>query len=68
MTQEQKAKADLKDLYYELWIRKRNRGEIVWTTKNGQSIPIKDMSDNHLENAIEYLNCKYDMEENLFVS
>lgn len=26
-----------------------------WTTKDGQSIPIKDLTDNHLNNIIDYL-------------
>lgn len=44
-------KAKLKDLYKELWLRRRNSGELVWKSKDG-SIPIKDMTDEHLKNAI----------------
>lgn len=47
-------KARLEDLYKELWLRRRNSGELVWESKNG-SIPIKDMTDEHLKNAIDLL-------------
>ena len=46
--------ATIEDLLKELWLRKRNSGGIVWKTKNGEEIPIKDVSDSHLINAI---NC-----------
>ena len=46
-------KATIKDLELELWLRKRERGEIVWTTKSGAGIPINEMSDTHIENAIK---------------
>lgn len=46
-------KATIKDLELELWLRKRERGEIVWTTKSGAEIPINEMSDTHIENAIK---------------
>ena len=45
--------ADIEDLEQELWLRKRNSGELVWKTKTGDLIPIKDMTDRHLENAIK---------------
>ena len=44
--------ATLEDLKLELWLRKRNAGGLVWITKNGLRIPLKDMTDSHLENAI----------------
>lgn len=46
-------KATIKDLELELWLRKRERGEIVWTTKSGAEIPINEMSDTHIKNAIK---------------
>ena len=45
-------KASLDDLCKELWLRKRNSGELVWETRDHKLIPIKDMKDSHLENAI----------------
>lgn len=48
-------KATLKSLQLELWLRRRNSGELRWTTKDGREIPIKDMTDKHIENAISTL-------------
>lgn len=59
-------KAELEDLYRELWLRKRNRGEIVWITKNGKAIPINEMTDSHLENTINMLERAYEQQENMF--
>lgn len=36
----------------ELWMRERERGEILWRTKNGDTIPINTMSDGHLKNIL----------------
>ena len=45
-------KADIDDLRLELWLRRRNANEIMWTTKSGEKIPISQMTEKHLINAI----------------
>ena len=47
--------ATLEDLKREAWLRCRNAGEIVWRTKEGKEISIKDMTDQHLLNAINHM-------------
>lgn len=44
-------RADLNDLYKELWLRRRNSGELVWKSDSGD-IPIRDMTDELLKNVI----------------
>lgn len=48
-------KATIQDLKLELWLRQRNSGSIIWTTKDGKNIPIKDMDNNHLVNTLKML-------------
>ena len=36
--------ATLKDLELEYWLRKRNNGTLIWKTKSGAYIPLKDMT------------------------
>lgn len=47
--------ATIQDLKLELWLRQRNSGFTIWTTKNGKNISIKDMDNNHLVNTINML-------------
>lgn len=42
-------------LELELFLRKRNSGELTWTTKSGKVIAIKDMTTQHLINTIKVL-------------
>lgn len=56
-----KKKAEYNDLKMELWLRMRDAGELVWVTKEGKEIPIKDMSTEHLINALRCLEWKDDM-------
>lgn len=44
--------ADISDLKLERWLRRRNTGQIAWRTKDGKVIPIKDMTDEHLDRTI----------------
>lgn len=54
--------ATLGDLELELWLRQREKKEIVWVTKQGIQIPINDMTDDHIINAI---NCIIRQDEKL---
>lgn len=54
-------KATVDDLRKELWLRKREK--LVWETKNGQLIPLELMSEEHLENAINYFDKMEEMRE-----
>ena len=45
--------ASIEDIQREIWLRRRNADEITWTTKNGQSMSIREMTMQHLENLHE---------------
>ena len=55
MTQEIR-EATRTDLVKELWLRERNSGALVWVTASGEKIPVKDMTDSHLKNAIRKIS------------
>lgn len=57
--------AQLEDLCFESWLRKRNRGEIVWINEDVEEIPIKEMSDSDLDNTIYYLQHKLDSDKEI---
>lgn len=54
-------KATVEDLRKELWLRKREK--LVWETKDGQLIPLEQMTEKHLENAINYFDRMEEMKE-----
>ena len=54
-------KAAVDELRRELWLRKREK--LVWETKDGHLIPLKLMSEEHLENAINYFDRMEEMRE-----
>ena len=52
------------DALYHLKEELKRRTQYYWTTKDGQTINIQDMSDAHLKNTIKYLEnyeYEYDM-------
>ncbi len=55
--------ADIDDIQLEMWFRKRNKGEIVWITKDKEQIPIKDLSDEHLQNIYNMMLKKEDFDD-----
>ena len=55
--------ADIDDLKLELWLRRRNSGKLVWTTKDNTKIPIKDMFTQHIINAINMLDWQHELED-----
>lgn len=57
--------ATLEDLKLERWFRNRNNGNITWKMKNGNVIPIKDMSDEHLDNTIKMIQRKISLHQDL---
>lgn len=57
--------ADLEDLYKELWLRERERGNIVWETRYGTKVPINRMSDQHLINTIKMLEHNEEMMDHI---
>lgn len=52
--------ASIEDLKRELWLRERET--LVWKTKDGKKIPIKEMSTSHIINAINYFERKEERE------
>lgn len=47
--------ATIQDLIFELWLRQRNSSNISWITRDNTNIPINEMSNKHLVNAIKML-------------
>lgn len=51
------------DLRLEMWLRARGQRKLIWKAKDGKEIPLKDMSDSHLQNALNMLIKHSEMEE-----
>lgn len=49
-------RATVNDLITELWLRRRDSGELKWAMKDGLEIPIKSMTEAHLKNAIRKMS------------
>lgn len=52
----QKTIATYEELIIERFLRRREQGLIVWRTRDNTEISINRMSDQHLENLINYLD------------
>ena len=44
--------ANIDELRLEEFLRSRNSGKLVWKTKEGKIIPLKELSDEHLTNIL----------------
>ena len=44
--------ATVEDLRLEQFLRNRNSGKLIWKTKEGKIIPLKELSDEHLTNIL----------------
>lgn len=62
-----KIKADFQDLKIEAWLRAREAGKIVWVTREGKQIPIKEMTDTHLCNTLKMLERQAEEKEELSI-
>ena len=44
--------ANIDELRLEQFLRNRSSGKLVWKTKEGKIIPLKELSDEHLTNIL----------------
>ena len=57
--------ATLEDLKFEQFLRNRNSGKLVWKTKEGKIIPLKELSDEHLTNILNVHSLNKDQTTNI---
>lgn len=57
--------ATIEDLRLEQFLRKRNLGTLVWKTKEGKIIPLKELSDEHLTNILNVYSRNKDQITNI---
>ena len=52
--------ATIEDLRLEQFLRSRNSGKLVWKTKEGKIIPLKELSDKRLTNILNVYSLNKD--------
>ena len=57
--------ATIEDLRLEQFLRNRNSGKLVWKTKEGKIIPLKELSDEHLTNILNVYSRNKDQITNI---
>ena len=57
--------ATIEDLRLEQFLRSRNSGKLVWKTKEGKIIPLKELSDKRLTNILNVYSLNKDQTTNI---
>lgn len=57
--------ANIDDIRLEQFLRNRNSGKLVWKTKEGKIIPLKELSDEHLTNILNVYSLNKDQATNI---
>ena len=57
--------ANIDDIRLEQFLRSRNSGKLVWKTKEGKIIPLKELSDEHLTNILNVYSLNKDQTTNI---
>ena len=57
--------ANINDIRLEQFLRNRNSGKLVWKTKEGKIIPLKELSDEHLTNILNVYSLNKDQTTNI---
>lgn len=57
--------ANIDDIRLEQFLRNRNSGKLVWKTKEGRIIPLKELSDEHLTNILNVYSLNKDQTTNI---
>ena len=57
--------ATIDDIRLEQFLRNRNSGKLIWKTKEGKIIPLKELSDEHLTNILNVYSLNKDQTTNI---
>lgn len=57
--------ANIDELRLEEFLRNRNSGKLIWKTKEGKIIPLKELSDEHLTNILNVYSRNKDQITNI---